>query len=329
MASPRSADSLPVRQPPRLGQPGVGRYGADHLLRGVLPLRQHGVSGGATAHAEVSRSGIGTRARSGMRRVGYTRGEVLRAVVGEVDSGGSIGIAAGLNSFEYCHCSPTRFIDDNGRDPVPAAPHSPSGLGALGQPPLIFRLIEGAKNLEISHAEVELPPTAMAVLGASYGAVQSLIPSGLGSRIPSPAQKSKAFETNRGYVQTWIGAAQTYIGLTEAGGGGAAAPETAGISALAIPAGLAVTATGVVNLSAGGVTIARQLHFHQTVRRRLPQALGHQIQFHPGGLRNLPSPLTENKQPRQLLLRWHLHLKPSLKSYKLWVHPLEHKPLTC
>ena len=43
----RAADPLPVRQPPRLGQPGAGRAGADHLLRGVLPLRQHVLSGGA------------------------------------------------------------------------------------------------------------------------------------------------------------------------------------------------------------------------------------------------------------------------------------------
>ena len=42
-----AAHPLPVRQPPRLGQPGAGRPGADHFLRGVHPLRQHVVSGGA------------------------------------------------------------------------------------------------------------------------------------------------------------------------------------------------------------------------------------------------------------------------------------------
>ena len=42
-----AADPLPVRQPPRLGLPGTGRAGADHLLRGILPLRQHVLSGRA------------------------------------------------------------------------------------------------------------------------------------------------------------------------------------------------------------------------------------------------------------------------------------------
>ena len=42
-----ATDPLPVRQPPRLGQPGAGRPGADHFLRGVLALRQHDLSGRA------------------------------------------------------------------------------------------------------------------------------------------------------------------------------------------------------------------------------------------------------------------------------------------
>ena len=45
--APRQLDPLPVRQPPRLGQPGAGRAGADHFLRGVRALRQLDLSGGA------------------------------------------------------------------------------------------------------------------------------------------------------------------------------------------------------------------------------------------------------------------------------------------
>ena len=45
--------------------------GADHLLRGVLPLRQHVVSGGGRSASRRRRSAIGTRGRSGMRRPGW------------------------------------------------------------------------------------------------------------------------------------------------------------------------------------------------------------------------------------------------------------------
>lgn len=41
-----ATDPLPVRQPPRLGQPGVGSSGGDHLLRGIHALWQFVVSGG-------------------------------------------------------------------------------------------------------------------------------------------------------------------------------------------------------------------------------------------------------------------------------------------
>ena len=61
---------LPARQPPRLGQPGAGRDGRNHLLRGVLPLRQHVVSGRRHRASGPRRSGTGIRARSGMRRRG-------------------------------------------------------------------------------------------------------------------------------------------------------------------------------------------------------------------------------------------------------------------
>ena len=50
---PPPTHPLPVRQPPRLGQPGVGRSGANHLLRRVLPLRQHLVSGCAQSDRDA------------------------------------------------------------------------------------------------------------------------------------------------------------------------------------------------------------------------------------------------------------------------------------
>ena len=46
IALPAPLQPLPVRQPPRLGQPGVGRGRRADLLRGISPLRQHVVSGG-------------------------------------------------------------------------------------------------------------------------------------------------------------------------------------------------------------------------------------------------------------------------------------------
>src|SRR5215218_10284013 len=54
--APRAATALrrssyaTVRQPSRLGQPGVGRLGTDHLLRGVSPVRQHFLPGGAQCY---------------------------------------------------------------------------------------------------------------------------------------------------------------------------------------------------------------------------------------------------------------------------------------
>ena len=41
---PSPLHTLPARQPPRLGQPGAGRGRRADLLRGVSPLRHHGVS---------------------------------------------------------------------------------------------------------------------------------------------------------------------------------------------------------------------------------------------------------------------------------------------
>jgi hypothetical protein len=116
-----------------------------------------------------------------------------------------------------------------------------------------------AKEIETSdssHAEVELPPSVMAALGVGYGTVQSLIPFGVGSLIPSPAPKSKAFETGRGNAQTAVGTFQLGVGLTASGGGAAGAPVSGGATALAVPAGLVAAATGAVNVVAGGVTSA-------------------------------------------------------------------------
>ena len=44
ISNPQSADPLPARQPPRLGQPGIGQGRRADLLRGVSPLRHDGVS---------------------------------------------------------------------------------------------------------------------------------------------------------------------------------------------------------------------------------------------------------------------------------------------
>jgi RHS repeat-associated protein len=168
------------------------------------------------------------------------------------------GISGGLNVFEYCHGNPIHFVDVNGKDPTPR--HVPSGI--IHQPPAIFQLAEAvSKELSESDSpffkEVSLHPGAMTALGGMFGAAQAAIPSGLGNLLPSPAPNSKEFETARGTMQTFVGTAQLVVGAVEAGGGTAAAGVTAGGSALAIPAGLEMSVTGAVAVTAGATTLER------------------------------------------------------------------------
>ena len=62
-------DSLPTREPPRLIASRARRERSGHLLRGVLPLRQHVICQAARSETE-RRSAIATRAKSETRRAG-------------------------------------------------------------------------------------------------------------------------------------------------------------------------------------------------------------------------------------------------------------------
>ncbi len=91
--SPTQLISLPVRQPPRFGQPGAGCGCADHLLRRILPAWQHLLPGRAQ-HQRSQPEALPLHRQGARRgdRAGLPRGAVLRLLVGAVDGGGSGGV---------------------------------------------------------------------------------------------------------------------------------------------------------------------------------------------------------------------------------------------
>ena len=90
--------------------------GADHLLRGVLPVRQHVVPGGRRALGPSRRSATATPARSATRRPGfaYHGARYYAPWLGRWTSSDPIGIADGVNLYRYVGNNPVTFVDDTG-----------------------------------------------------------------------------------------------------------------------------------------------------------------------------------------------------------------------
>lgn len=131
----------------------------------------------------------------------------------------------------------------------------------IARPPSKINLFEYVLNNPVrfhdptGEEEKDLPEPVVGIMGYTYGVVQSLLPWGLGSLAPSPAPKSRAFETGRGNAQLAVGAVQTYIGLTEMRGAMTTAPESGGLSLLVVPTAATIAVTGEINVAAGLSTL--------------------------------------------------------------------------
>ena len=75
-----ATDPLPVRQSPRLGQPGAGRPGADHFLRGIRALRQLDLSGGAQPDRDAEAVSLHRQGAGRGERALLPRRALLRAL---------------------------------------------------------------------------------------------------------------------------------------------------------------------------------------------------------------------------------------------------------
>ena len=109
---------LPVRQPPRLGQPGVGRSGADHFLRGVHPYGSTSYQAGRSV-AEVS---LKRYRYTGMERdeengLTYHGARYYAPWLGRWTCVDPLFISAGINTFSYAGNNPVNLTDPKGKAP--------------------------------------------------------------------------------------------------------------------------------------------------------------------------------------------------------------------
>ncbi len=110
--------SVTSRQPSRLGDPGAGRHGADHLLRGVLSVRQHFLSEAGRSAAEVS---LKRYRYTGMERdeetgFNYHMARYYASWLGRWSSADPRDISDGVNTYVYAQNRPVTLVDPAGTD---------------------------------------------------------------------------------------------------------------------------------------------------------------------------------------------------------------------
>ena len=118
---------LPVRQPPRLGQPGAGRSRADHLLRGIYALRQHLVSGRPQPDRDAKAIPLYSKERDEESGFYYHGARYYAPWLGRWTNTDPIGVKAGINVYTYVRNNPIRRNDPLGTQER-EAPHASFGL---------------------------------------------------------------------------------------------------------------------------------------------------------------------------------------------------------
>ena len=89
--------------------------GADHLLRGVLPLRQHVVSGGAQPDREPKRYRYTGKERDEETGLSYHGARYYAPWLGRWTSCDPAEMADGMNLYRYSQDNPVNLVDSDGR----------------------------------------------------------------------------------------------------------------------------------------------------------------------------------------------------------------------
>jgi RHS repeat-associated protein len=166
-----------------------------------------------------------------------------------------IGLGDGNNLYRYCHCSPIRFFDPDGKQTDGS------------KPPLLDRLRE-SKAVQLGG-------------GIIMGSIAASVPF-VGSAAMETAQQRgwldnlpKNTQAGIGMGMAAMGTAQTVVGLgAVAGGGGAAggglvaAVPSGGTSLVLTGGGLAVAGVGAVTATAGVVNVGVGAHIMHAASKR-------------------------------------------------------------
>ena len=111
-----AAVPLSVHQPHRVGGAGARRGGRDHLLRGILSLWQHLVSGrDQRRRGEPEALPLPGMERDDETGLNYHSARYYAPWLGRWTSCDPVGVAEGPNSFAYAASNPIFFRDPNGR----------------------------------------------------------------------------------------------------------------------------------------------------------------------------------------------------------------------